>query len=129
MEFAQNVFHFPAAHQELEPDANSPLITKLSCSLVGAKSRVHIKRGSLYSTLMAAVDSMEEFNCNYGVVPHLDHVFDGTDIEFVAYDEAGQPRVFWHRTHPFFCGSLFQPERRVFSGQIHPLVYALLERT
>jgi len=129
MEYAQNVLHCPAAHQELEPGVESPLIAKLSCSLMGAKSKVMIKAESRYSELMGSAEAIEEFNCNYGVAPRFQDLFEGADLEFVAHDEVGQPRVFWHRAHPFFAGSLFQPERRAFSGAIHPLVYSLLERT
>ncbi len=129
MEYAQDVLHHSAVHQEMDPGAESPLITKLSCSLVGAKSRVVIKPRTPYAELVGSAEAIEEFNCNYGVAPQFDSLFDGSDLEFVAHDEVGQPRVFWHRAHPFFVGSLFQPERRAFTSKIHPLVYALFERT
>jgi CTP synthase (UTP-ammonia lyase) len=129
MEYAESVLHRSAVHQELDPEADSPLIAKLSCSLVGAKSPVIAGIGSKYAKLLGAEVSVEEFNCNYGVAPMFKGLFERTDLEFVAYDEAGQPRVFWHRSHPFFVGTLFQPERRSFSGMIHPVVHALLERT
>lgn len=129
MEYAASVLKHSAAHQETEPDADSPLIAKLSCSLAESKARVLAKRGSRYEALIGKVDSEEEFNCNYGIATNFEALFDGTDIEFVARDAVGQVRVFWHRSHPFFVGSLFQPERKAFSGEIHPLVYAFIERS
>jgi len=30
-------------------------------------------------------------------------------------------------THPFYVGSLFQPERRALRAELHPLVRAFLE--
>ena len=89
MEYAQNVLHHTAAHQELEPGVESPLISKLSCSLVGAKSKVMIKPESRYSELMGSAEAVEEFNCNYGVAPQFQHLFEGTDLEFIAHDEVG----------------------------------------
>jgi CTP synthase (UTP-ammonia lyase) len=129
MEYAEDVLHRSAVHQELNPDAEAPLIAKLSCSLAGVSAKVIVQAGSAYAHLLGSLNSVEEFNCNYGVAPQFESLFSGTDLEFVAVDEVGQPRVFWHRAHPFFVGTLFQPERRSFSGMIHPLVYALLERT
>jgi CTP synthase (UTP-ammonia lyase) len=129
MEYAENVLHHSAVHQELDPEADSPLIAKLSCSLVGVRSKVIAEVGSKYAQLLGSEVSEEEFNCNYGVAPKFKGLFERTELELVAFDEAGQPRVFWHRDHPFFVGTLFQPERRSFSGMIHPLVHALLEWT
>jgi len=126
MEFSQNVLSRPAEHQELMPDAKAPLIVKLSCSLVGANGRVIATRPDRFAGILGAVESLEEFNCNYGVNDALADVFRGTDLEFVAHDELGQPRAFRLGRHPFFVGTLFQPERRALDGPIHPVVDAFL---
>ena len=129
MEYASSVLGHSAAHAEMNPETESPLIAKLSCSLVEVGAKVIAKAGSRYEALIGARESTEEFHCRYGVATQFEGLFDATGIEFLAYDEEGRPRVFWHRTHPFFVGSLFQPERKAFSGGIHPLVHAFLERT
>jgi len=129
MEYFATVLKRSAVHQELEPGADSPLISRLSCSLVGAKGKVLAKPGSAYAALMGGLESEEDFNCNYGMAGEYETAFEGSEIEFVARDEAGRVRVFWHRQHPFFVGSLFQPERKAFSGRIHPLVNAFIEQT
>lgn len=126
MEYAQNVLHHQAAHQELTPDAPSPLIAKLSCSLVGAKGKVIATRPDLFAELLGGSESIEEFNCNYGVNPELAGVFAGTKMVFVAHDEQGEVRAFRLADHPFFVGTLFQPERRALAGRLHPVVEAFL---
>lgn len=128
MEYQASVLGQEATHAELDPDAAQPLIVKLSCSLVGAHAAVHATPGSRYEQLVGPGRSVEEFNCSYGMAPEFEHRFDGSELEFVARDDAGQVRVFWHRRHPFFAGCLFQPERRAFAGALHPLVRAFLTR-
>ena len=127
MEYAQNVLGRAALHQELEPAAREPLIMKLSCSLVGAKGRVIATAPELFADLLGGPESIEEFHCNYGFNGDLTGVFQGSEMRFVAHDEAGQVRAFRLIRHPFFVGTLFQPERRALSGSLHPLVRAFLQ--
>jgi len=127
MEFSQNVLLRAADHQELTPEAKAPLIVKLSCSLVGAKGRVIATLSERFSDILGAEESMEEFNCNYGMNSDLTDIFRGTDLEFVAHDELGQIRAFRLSGHPFFVGTLFQPERKALAGLIHPVVHAFLK--
>lgn len=129
MEYYSSVLKRRALHQELEPDAPSPLITKLGCSMAGVRAKVVAKPDSRYARLLGGPESEEEFNCNYGMSPRFEVDFAGTDLEFPARDESGQVRVFWHRSHPFFVGSLFQPERMALTGECHPLVHAFIEKT
>lgn len=129
IEYCETVLKIPAAHQETEPDAKGPLIAKLSCSLIEARASVHAVPGSVYETVMGGIDFVEEFHCSYGVDPAFEPLFAKSEIEFVARDDARQVRVFWHREHPFFVGSLFQPERLALQGKLHPLVREFLTRT
>ena len=127
MDFAQNVLGREAVHQELEPDARQPLIMKLSCSLVGAKGRVIATDATRFAGLLGGPESIEEFHCNYGFNGDLAGVFGDSALAFVAHDELGQVRAFRLDGHPFFVGTLFQPERRALTGTIHPLVQAFLQ--
>lgn len=122
MEFSQNTLGRSAAHEEMHPVAKDPLIVKLSCSLIGAKAKVIAVPGTAFAKLLGGDESVEEFNCNYGLASSLQPIFAGSDLKFVAYDEAHQVRAFQLTNHPFFIGTLFQPERRALRGTIHPLV-------
>ncbi len=127
MEFARNVLGREAVHQELVPGAPEPLIAKLSCSLIGAKGRVVGNPGDRYSDILGAAESVEEYQCNYGLNAAARVLFEGSGMVFVAHDEAGQVRAFRLDSHPFFFGTLFQPERRALGGILHPIVRAFLE--
>jgi CTP synthase (UTP-ammonia lyase) len=83
--------------------------------------------GSFFAQLMGGAESIEEFNCNYGLAVSLESIFAGSDLKFTAYDEAKQVRAFQLTGHPFFVGTLFQPERRALSGASHPVVQAFLQ--
>jgi len=127
MEFSQNVLGRTADHQEMNLAAKDPLIVKLSCSLVGANAKVIAVPGTAFAKLLGGDESVEEFNCNYGLAPGLEPIFSGSDLKFVAYDEAHQVRAFQLSNHPFFVGTLFQPERCALRGTLHPLVGAFFQ--
>ena len=126
MEFAQNVLEHEAGHQELDPVARNPLSMKLTCSLVEVKGRVIATEPKRFADLLGGSESIEEFHCNYGCNSGLAGIFHGTDLVFVAHDELHQVRAFRLEHHPFFVGTLFQPERRALGGSLHPLVAAFL---
>lgn len=127
MEFSAHVLGRPAAHAELDPSAPRPLIHKLTCSLVGKKARVVFTSGSGLARAMGAESSVEAFHCNYGLAPELETIFAGTRLVFEARDEEGQVRGFRLSGHPFFAGTLFQPERAALAGTLHPLVRSFFE--
>lgn len=126
MEYAADVLGRPAAHQEIDGDAADPLIVKLSCSLAGAKATVRAPAGGWYARLTGGTESVEEFNCNYGLAPAFEPAFAGSALEWVARDAADQVRAFRLTDHPFFVGTLFQPERTALRGALHPVVRAFL---
>ena len=107
MEFAQNVLLRLADHAELTPAAANPLIVKLSCSLVGTQGRVIVPEPGRFADILGVGESVEEFNCNYGVNDRLVEIFQGSALRFVAHDEAGKVRAFRLEGHPFFAGTLF----------------------
>jgi CTP synthase (UTP-ammonia lyase) len=127
MEYCGTVLGHRAAHQEQDREAADPLIVRLSCSLAGVQARVMAAPGSWYARTVGSAESVEEFNCNYGVAPSYERLFVGSDLEFVARDEAGQVRAFRLHERPFYVGTLFQPERRALRGTLHPLVRAFFE--
>jgi CTP synthase (UTP-ammonia lyase) len=127
MEYSSVVLGRASAHQELDPLARDPLIIRLSCSLAGARAKVVADPLSWYSHLLGASERVEEFNCNYGLSPGFEHHFAGSPMEVVARDEAGQVLAVRLRNHPFFVGTLFQPERAALRGCLHPLVGAFFQ--
>ena len=127
MEFARNVLGHAAEHEESSPAAREPLISKLSCSLVGASGRIIAAKAGGFAGILGGQESTEEYHCNYGMNPGLERIFKGSELVFVAHDEAGQVRAFRLKNHRFFVGTLFQPERRALGGSLHPLVRAFFQ--
>jgi CTP synthase (UTP-ammonia lyase) len=46
---------------------------------------------------------------------------------FSGFDEAGEVRALELPSHPFFLGTLFQPERSALQNQPHPIVQAFVQ--
>lgn len=122
LEIVEGVAGISAGHEELDPRHGNLVISRLSCPLVEVKGKVQSEEGSWYAGLTGAQESLEGFHCNYGLAPGFEDVLKRTGVEIVARDEQGQVRAFRLRGHPFFVGTLFQPERRALEGGVHPLV-------
>jgi CTP synthase (UTP-ammonia lyase) len=70
VEYARNVLGVSdAEHAESSPDADSLVVTPLSCSLVGLSHPVHLEPDSRAAKLYGTVDTIEDFYCNYGLNP------------------------------------------------------------
>ena len=126
MEFAQNVLGHAAEHAEMTPNAEAPLIHRLSCSLVEVTGCVVATDPARFAALLGGAESTEGFHCNYGFNGDLAGIFRESPLHFVAHDAAGEVRAFRLDGHPFFVGTLFQPERRALAGALHPVVEAFL---
>ena len=128
MEYCENVLGRPAHHQELDSTIPDPLISRLAHLQAGIQAPIHTAAGSWLAQVLGATTSTEEFTCQYGLNPIFEPMVTGPGLEFIARDEANQVRAFRLQDHPFFVGTLFQPERRAFTGALHPLVQAFLAR-
>lgn len=127
LEFARHVLGLhDADNTETHPDTPTPLINSLSCALIDTQSIIALSPGSRIAQMAGAEQLTETYRCAYGVNRDYLASFDGSDLEFCGFDQDGDPRVFLHRTHPFFLGTAFQSERAALSGHRHPLVKAFV---
>lgn len=127
LEYARRVLgRIDAEHAELRPDAATPLLHALSCSLVERTQRVFAQPGSRFCEHYGADAGEEGFHCSYGLNPSFETWFASSELRFTARSEDGAVRAFELAGHPFFLGTLFQPERRALAGEVHPLVMAFL---
>jgi CTP synthase (UTP-ammonia lyase) len=127
LEFARNVLGLAeAAHAETHPEAALLIVTRLSCSLVEQNTRLHLKAGSQLRAIYGADSASEGYHCNYGPSPVYRAAFETAGLNFVAADDAGEPRAaeLSAAQHPFFIGTLFQPERAALHDRPAPLVTA-----
>src|SRR5579883_78854 len=129
LEYARNVLGITSAeHAETAPDAATLVISRLTCSLVEKSGRVFFPDGSRLRVVYGAADADETYHCNYGLNPAFEQtLFAGPGLGAAARDAAGDVRAIELAGHPFFVGTLFQPERSGLRGEEHPLVTAFVE--
>jgi CTP synthase (UTP-ammonia lyase) len=125
LEYAHHVLRLPdAEHAETNPEAAFPLLTHLQCSLVEASQKVLVTEPGAFREAYGADSGEEGFRCNYGLNPKFEHLFKEGPMQIAARSVEGEARGFQLQGHPFFLGTLFQPERRALEGTVHPLVGA-----
>ena len=69
----------------------------------------------------------EEYFCNFELNPDYDELFEEHGLEFTGFGDRGDSRILEIPEHPFFIGTLFQPQRRSRPEKPHPLVVAFVE--
>jgi len=128
IEYARNVLGWvDADHAEIKPDARSPLIAPLSCSLVEKAETIHFRAGTKLRAIYAKESAEEEYHCNYGVNPHYSTLLDqARGLRIGAAEASGAIRAVELDPHPFFVATLFQPERSALRDLDHPLIAAFV---
>ncbi len=128
IEYARNALGLAEAdHSETNPSASLPLITPLSCSLVGERGLIRFRADSRIAAIYGKTETIEEYHCNYGLRSDYQSLLEQGALRMSGFDSEGQPRVFELANHPFFLGTLYQPELSALNGVAHPLITAFLE--
>ncbi|MFN8109796.1 MAG: hypothetical protein U0Y82_08110 [Thermoleophilia bacterium] len=128
LEFARNVAGLPeAAHAENDPVAPMRLVELLTCSLVGHEGTVHLDPDSRVAAAVGGTLRTERYRCSYGMAPRFAPRLEAAGMRFSGRDAAGGDRVLELPGHPFFVGTLFQPELAGGAGEVHPLITAMVE--
>jgi CTP synthase (UTP-ammonia lyase) len=128
LEYARNVLAYAQAeHAEASPDADMPIITRLTCSLVEKSGESFLRHGSRLQTIYGTDRVVEHYHCNYGLNPEYGGWFaDDKPLRIAATDASGEVRAVELEGHHFFIATLFQPERSGLREIEHPLVTAFL---
>jgi CTP synthase (UTP-ammonia lyase) len=123
VEYARNVLGVEnAEHAETSPDAESLVVTPLSCSLVGQVNRVHVVPGSSAAALYGAAEALEDYYCNYGLSPEYRPRIEAAGLRVTGTDDDGEVRIVELEGHPFYLAALFCFQTRSRAGAPHPLV-------
>jgi CTP synthase (UTP-ammonia lyase) len=123
IEYARSVMgHRAADHAASNPQAAELLITPLSCSLVGQTGTVQLLPGSRAASIYGCEQATERYHCSYGMNPQWQDRIGQATLRITGSDAEGSARVFELLNHPFFMGTLFQPE--LASVQPHPMILA-----
>jgi CTP synthase (UTP-ammonia lyase) len=127
IEYARNVCGLhDAEHAEVNPEAAFQLITPLSCALVEVMGEMFLDDGALMRKAYGEPRITEAFHCSYGLNRDHSAAVLSKDLRATAHDVDGEVRAVELAGHPFFVGTLFQPERRALRGEVPPLVGAFV---
>lgn len=127
LEHARNVLGWADAdHAETAPDASRAVIALLACALVDATDTVELVTGTRIAAAYGGERAAEEYRCRYGLNPRFLEELTSGPLRASAHDKTGEVRAIELDDHPFFVGTLFQPERAALKGVLPPLVAAFV---
>ena len=128
LEYTRNALGYAEAdNAEVNPDAEMALIGPLSCALVEKIGTIEFIENSYIRGLYGNAAVTESYHCSYGVGPQYLSIFEGSDLLVSGIDSQGEPRAVELKSHPFFIGTAYQPERSALRGERHPLISAFVQ--
>jgi len=128
IEYARTVLGLREAdHAESNPSATMPLISRLACSLAGAKGVIRLSPGTRLAAIYGKTEIIENYQCNFGLNPGYKDILSRGKLLISGMDENGEVRAVELKDHPFFIATLFQPEQSAFAGEAHPLIRAFVD--
>ena len=102
------------------------MITLLSCSLDGQQITVDLTAGSRLAELHGERQVREFTTCNYGLAPDFTKLASTDGLSVAATEPDAGVRAIERVDHPFFLGTLYQPQLRSTPGAPHPVFVGLL---
>lgn len=104
----------------------TPVITPLACSLLDQTIEVQLTPDSRLAKLYGTDRATECTTCSYGLAPEVQHIASEHGMRVSATDETGEVRAIEREDHPFFLGTLYQPQLTSTSEEPHPVFVGLL---
>lgn len=132
IEYARNVCGLADAdHGESNPAGNSLIVTRLACSLIDATGEIRFVGDSHMRAAYGQDSAQEQYRCSFGVNPDMRERLERGGLRFTGFDIDGTIRAaeLPPAVHPFFVGTLFQPERAALRESTAPLVTAFVRNT
>jgi CTP synthase (UTP-ammonia lyase) len=127
IEYARNVLGLrDADHAETNPDASVLFVSPLSCALRDSDGPIHFRPGSRLAAIYGMSDTVEQYNCRFGLNPQYRERLEDGRLSITATDDEGDARAVELAGHPFFLATLYQPERSALRGVRHPLISAFV---
>jgi CTP synthase (UTP-ammonia lyase) len=115
-----------ASHGEYGTEG-SLVITPLACSLLDQSITIDVTPNSLLARLYGRARAREKTTCSYGLAPDMQHIADEHGMRTAATDETGEVRAIERVDHPFFVGTLYQPQLTSSAGAPHPILVGFLK--
>ena len=104
----------------------TPVITLLACSLLDQTIQVQLAPDSRLASLYGTDHAIERTTCSYGLAPEVQHIASEHGMRVSAVDETGEVRAVEREDHPFFVGTLYQPQLSSTPKRPHPVFLGLL---
>jgi CTP synthase (UTP-ammonia lyase) len=128
LELARNVAGIPGAlHAETSPGGDELVVAPLACSLAGQVRRIRPVAGTRFAGIVGTDPFDGTHFCSFGANPrYVPRLREAGLIEAAHADDAGL-EAFELRGHPFFFGTLFQPQVGASKGgPLHAIIRAFL---
>lgn len=107
--------------------SGTTIVSQLACSLAGQTITLKLTPGSRLEELHGdAREVVEHTTCNYGLDPQIQGIANGNGMIISAVDETGEVRAIERPDHPWFFGTLYQPQLSSAPGAPHPLMAGLV---
>ncbi len=127
LEFARSVLNISAAgHKESDPGTSEPVITNLSCALIEADEVLQTIPGTRLHEIYGSDSINETYRCSYGLNESYLPRIEQAGLRVGVRGPNGESRAVELAGHPFFLGTLYQPERSALKGDKHPLISAFV---
>lgn len=128
LEYARNVLGLASAdHAENNPQGEMLVIAALACSLVEKSEDLLLAADCKMREAYGEERITEGYHCNYGINRAFERQIFSKSLKPTARGVGGEVRAFELEGHPFYVGTLFQPERRALRGEAPPLVLAFVD--
>ncbi|GAA3837101.1 hypothetical protein ACFS5L_33265 [Streptomyces phyllanthi] len=126
VEYMRNVLGVAGADDvRYDPGTATPVIIPLVCCLTGRQVSLHLGDGTRLSGVYSGAEQITEtFHCRYGLNPDFADTIERSDLVISGWDSEGAARAVELADHPFFIGTLFQPELSSEPRAVHPLIEA-----
>jgi CTP synthase len=111
------------------------LITAAACPIQPGKpggptlqgaARILLRRGTRAWEIYGQDEVEERYFCSYEVNPAYHGALEDAGLVLSGFSEEGEVRVAELPAHPYFVGTLFQPQLSSEAGKPHPLISAFL---
>ena len=129
LHLARDLAGIQDAHHAEYGLTETDVIVQLECSLVGHEGPITYAPGTLMARIAGVERSLERYHCSYGISPSYVEVLERAGVTFGAHDDDGAPRALELQDHPFFLGTLFQPELAGDGTRPHAVIRAFAEAT
>ena len=117
-----------AAHAEVAPDAEQHVVVPLACSLIGQEREVRPLPGTRLASIVGTEPFIGFHWCGYGLDDSFAGALEAAGVVISARAPDAGVEGIELPGHPFFVGTLFQPQMGSTEGRpLHPLITAFLD--